>query len=98
MNVLKYFKKAALLTLLQNGVSQHEIARKTRVDRKTIRKYQHEFESKAVGISNSPMATAFRRQRQAKSHLLMPPRPVRLMLANRAYRLAPPIMIGLPTK
>lgn len=59
MNVLKHFKKAALLTLLQNGVSQHEIARKTRVDRKTIRKYQAEFESADGGISNSPMATGF---------------------------------------
>ena len=54
MNVLKHIKKAALLTLLQNGVSQHAIARNTRVDRKTIRKYQAEF-----AISNSPMATGF---------------------------------------
>lgn len=59
MNVLKHFKKAALLTLLQNGVSQHEIARKTRVDRKTIRKYQSEFAGLDGGISNSPMATGF---------------------------------------
>lgn len=59
MNVLKHFKKAALLTLLQNGVSQHEIARKTRVDRKTIRKYQAEFKGSSGGISNSPMATGF---------------------------------------
>lgn len=68
MNVLKHFKKAALLTLLQNGVSQHEIARKTRVDRKTIRKYQAEFESMGTpdsspfgdfAASNSPMATGF---------------------------------------
>lgn len=59
MNVLKHIKKAALVTLLQNGVSQHEIARKTRIDRKTIRKYQHEFESVAMPVSNSPMATGF---------------------------------------
>lgn len=59
MNVLKHIKKAALVTLLQNGVSQHEIARKTRIDRKTIRKYQYEFESVAMPVSNSPMATGF---------------------------------------
>ena len=59
MNVLKHIKKAALFTLLQNGVLQHEIARKTRVDRKTIRKYQHEFNSADGADSNSPMATGF---------------------------------------
>lgn len=69
MNVLKHFKKAALFTLLQNGVSQREIARNTHVDRKTIRKYQAAFalsgssdpsESSPFGdsaASNSPMAT-----------------------------------------
>ena len=39
MNVLKPEKAAALVVLLQNGVSQHEIQRKTGIDRKTIRKY-----------------------------------------------------------
>jgi transposase len=59
MNVLKHFKKITLLTLLKNGISQHEIARKTHIDRKTIRKYQTQFESPGVAISNSPMATGF---------------------------------------
>jgi len=39
MNVLHPNKKAAIITLLSNGVSQREIERKIRVDRKTIRKY-----------------------------------------------------------
>jgi len=39
MNVLQPNKKTAIITLLANGVSQREIKRKVRVDRKTIRKY-----------------------------------------------------------
>lgn len=51
MNVLKAHKKSTIFTLLANKVSQHEIADKTGIDRKTIRRYQRDFESK------SPMAT-----------------------------------------
>lgn len=40
-----------IFTLLANKVSQHEIRRKTGIDRKTVRHYQREWESK------SPMAT-----------------------------------------
>lgn len=47
MNVLKSHLRITIETLLANGASQHEIARRTGVDRKTIRKYQ----------PNSPMAT-----------------------------------------
>lgn len=50
--------QSTVITLIQHGVSQHEIHRKTGIDRKTIRKYA------VVGglwpggeISNSPMAT-----------------------------------------
>ena len=39
MNVLKPNYKATITTLLEKGVSQREIHRKTGVDRKTIRKY-----------------------------------------------------------
>jgi hypothetical protein len=39
MNVLKPAKKAALTTLLKNEISQREISRKAKIDRKTIRKY-----------------------------------------------------------
>jgi len=42
MNVLNPAKKAALTILLKNEISQHEISRKTRIDRKTIRKYSHQ--------------------------------------------------------
>ena len=57
MNVLQPNKKAAIITLLTNGVSQREIGRKVRVDRKTIRKYARITESKAQAtgsISKSP--------------------------------------------
>ena len=39
MNVLKPHLKATIRTLLDNGVSQREIKRKTGIDRKTIRSY-----------------------------------------------------------
>jgi transposase len=53
MNVLHPSKKAAITTLLTNGVSQREIERKVRVDRKTIRKYarRHNSESKSPGVA-----------------------------------------------
>jgi len=61
MNVLQPNKKAAIITLLTNGVSQREIERKVRVDRKTIRKYARMAESNKQNgdsISKSPgMAT-----------------------------------------
>lgn len=44
---MKSHLRITIETLLANGASQHEIARRIGVDRKTIRKYQ----------SNSPMAT-----------------------------------------
>ena len=56
MNVLKPHQKSSVLTLVQREVSQHEISRKTGVDRKTIRKL-----ARAVGLglaggeSNSPI-------------------------------------------
>ena len=39
MNVLKPDKRTTIITLINNGISQREIARKTGIDRKTIRKY-----------------------------------------------------------
>ena len=38
MNVLKPHQKGAVVTLLENELSQHEISRKTGIDRKTVRK------------------------------------------------------------
>ncbi|WP_408999096.1 IS21 family transposase [Syntrophus buswellii] len=54
MNVLQPDKKAAIITLLTNGISQREIERKVRVDRKTIRKYARMVGSnKPIGEGNS---------------------------------------------
>ncbi len=44
MNVLKPEKKATLVTLLKNNISQREISRKVRIDRKTIRKYGQQLD------------------------------------------------------
>ncbi len=42
MNVLKPDKKSTIITLLNNGISQREINRKTKIHRTTIRKYANE--------------------------------------------------------
>lgn len=47
-------KRSTVITLLENGVSQHEIYRKTGIDRKTIRKIAR---GQAEAPANSPMAT-----------------------------------------
>ena len=58
MNVLKPHQKSSVLTLVQSEVSQHEISRKTGVDRKTIRKLARAVAlALAGGEANSPMAT-----------------------------------------
>ncbi len=44
MNVLKPEKKATLVTLLKNNISQREISRKAKIDRKTIRKYGRQLD------------------------------------------------------
>ena len=55
MNVLKPHLKSSVLTLVERAVSQHEISRKTGVDRKTIRKLAHAVGlALAGGESNSP--------------------------------------------
>lgn len=54
MNVLTQQKHSAVVVLLERGISQHEIQRKTGVDRKTVRKIA---QSLVDGPSNSPMAT-----------------------------------------
>jgi transposase len=61
LNVLKPHLRITVETLLAKGVSQHEISRRTGVDRKTIRRYR----------SNSPMATGS----QAGEDQTPPPRP-----------------------
>lgn len=47
-------KRSTVITLLLKGISQHEISRKTGIDRKTIRKIAR---SLVVPPGNSPMAT-----------------------------------------
>ena len=51
MNVLKQHLQSTVLTLLAAGKSQREIARITRVDRKTIRSLVQRIDA---GVSNSP--------------------------------------------
>lgn len=57
MNVLTPQQRSTVVTLLQNKVSQHEINRKTGIDRKTIRKLAREMVAAEAPASNSPMAT-----------------------------------------
>ena len=58
MNVLKPHQTGAVVTLLENEVSQHEISRKTGIDRKTVRKLARAMAATGSGEgSNSPMAT-----------------------------------------
>ena len=65
MNVLQPNKKTTIITLLTNGISHREIARKARVDRKTIRKYarmadNHNDTQTTADLSKSPTpATGF---------------------------------------
>jgi transposase len=63
LNVLKSHLRITIATLLGRGESQHEIARRTGVDRKTIRSY-------AEG-ANSPMATGS----ESAVGQIPPPRP-----------------------
>ena len=58
VNVLKPHQKGAVITLLENDVSQHEISRKTGIDRKTVRKLALAMAAaRSREGSNSPMAT-----------------------------------------
>jgi transposase len=63
LNVLKSHLRITIRTLLELGTSQHEIARRTGVDRKTIRRY--------ALAANSPMATGS----EAPAEQNPPPRP-----------------------
>ena len=86
MNVLKPHQKGAVITLLENEVSQHEISRKTGIDRKTIRKLALAMAAARSGEgSNSPMATGS----AGLPVQIPPPRPP-------APGAAPPAVAGLP--
>jgi transposase len=72
VNVLKPHQKGAVITLLENEVSQHEISRKTGIDRKTVRKLAQAMAAARSGEgSNSPMATGS----DGRSSQIPPPRP-----------------------
>jgi len=43
VNVLKLNHRATIETLLERGATQHEIARITGIDRKTVRAYQRRW-------------------------------------------------------
>jgi transposase len=87
VNVLKPHQKGAVITLLANGVSQHEISRKTGIDRKTVRKLALAMAAARSGDgSNSPMATGS----DGLPVQIPPPRPP----APEAR--SPPAVAGLP--
>ncbi len=53
MNVLTPQQRNTVVTLLQNKVSQHQIKRKTGIDRKTIRKLAQQISAALAAASNS---------------------------------------------
>ena len=58
MNVLKTNQQTTVFTLLAAGNGQREIARVTRIDRKTIRKYQRDYlalQSNPPGVATGPV-------------------------------------------
>jgi transposase len=76
-----------VITLLENAVSQHEISRKTGIDRKTVRKLALAMAAARLGDgSNSPMATGS----AVRPDQIPPPRPP----APGAR--SPPAVAGLP--
>ena len=83
MNVLTQQKRSAVVTLLANGVSQHEIHRKTGIDRKTIRKIA--WGMVVAPAPNSSMAT----DSVVVAEQIPPPRPPALTAgANPVVRSA----------
>ena len=87
MNVLKPHQRGAVVTLLQNEVSQHEISRKTGIDRKTVRKLALALAAARSGEgSNSPMATGS----EGLPGEFPPPRPPAVEAGS------PPAVAGLP--
>jgi DNA-binding Xre family transcriptional regulator len=61
VNVLKPHQKGAVITLLENAVSQHEISRKTGIDRKTVRKLDTTSGVSGVNLHGSkPPPKAYR--------------------------------------
>jgi transposase len=74
MNVLNPDKKATLITLLKNNISQREISRKAGIDRKTIRKYGRHFDILPFPVKGvfTPSAESVTTG-QDKDHIQNPP-------------------------
>jgi transposase len=78
VNVLSRDKKATIITLLKNGISQREINRKTNIHRKTIRKYAEENNLQPVPESldsKCPTKGEVATGSEGKTHQNTPPRP-----------------------
>jgi hypothetical protein len=78
MNVLKPALQTTIKTLLSKEISQREIERKTRIDRKTIRRYARLGDSDAVqenGDSKSPTPLEVATGSETLSGQNPPPRP-----------------------
>jgi transposase/5S rRNA maturation endonuclease (ribonuclease M5) len=78
MNVLKPHLRTTVTTLLDKGVSQREINRKTGIDRKTIRRYGRIYDllpSTDNGVSKSPTAEGVATGSGAQCGQNPPPRP-----------------------
>ena len=78
MNVLKPHLRTTVKTLLEKGVSQREIGRKTGIDRKTIRRYSrlyHPVLSDEEEPSNSPIVKGVATGSEIQSAENPPPRP-----------------------
>jgi len=78
MNVLKSHKKAAIITLLTNGVSRHEISRKAGINIKTVRKYARlHFDAAEAGQEESKSPTSHQVATGEKPSVCQnpPPRP-----------------------
>jgi transposase len=59
VNVLKPNQRATVYTLLERNTSQHEIARRTGIDRKTVRSYQRRWlaeRANSPGVATDPGA------------------------------------------
>lgn len=78
MNVLKPHLRTTVTTLLERGVSQREINRKTGIDRKTIRRYGRLYDRAPFpedGGSKSPVAEGVATGSGAQCGQNPPPRP-----------------------
>ncbi len=75
MNILKPDKKTTIITLSNNGISQREIERKTKIDRKTIRKYALQSgQSSQVGLnSKSPTPATGSENKMFENYLPLSP-------------------------